>query len=190
MTADRLQFGDTLLRVVEGDITAQEVDAIVNAANAMLAGGGGVDGAIHMAGGPEIMAECDEIRSREGGCPTGRAVVTTAGRLKAKNVIHTVGPIWSGGRAGEGELLASAYRESLRLARANGLRTIAFPAISTGVYRFPKDKAAQIALTTSIQEISDGGFTEVRHVLFTRSDYHLYVRAMGSLSPPERPARD
>lgn len=109
---------------------------------------------------------------------------------KAKNVIHTVGPIWSGGCAGEEELLASAYRESLRLARANGLRSIAFPAISTGVYRFPKDKAAKIALTTAIEEISSGGFTEVRHVLFRRPDYELYVRVMGSLSRPEGRAQD
>jgi O-acetyl-ADP-ribose deacetylase (regulator of RNase III) len=128
------------------DITTLSVEAIVNAANTSLSGGGGVDGAIHRAGGPQIMEECTAIRKRQGGCPTGDAVITTGGDLKAKFVIHTVGPVWAGGKEKEEELLANAYRNSLALAVANTVKTIAFPNISTGVYGFPKQAAAEIAI--------------------------------------------
>ena len=135
------------IEVVEGDITELHVDAIVNAANSTLLGGGGVDGAIHDAAGPELLAECRTL----GGCPTGEARITRGYRLPAKHVVHTVGPVWSGGGRGEDELLASCYRNSLALAAANGLRTIAFPAISTGAYGFPARRAA----STAVREVGD-----------------------------------
>lgn len=133
------------LRLLQGDITKQQVEAIVNAANNALAGGGGVDGAIHRAGGPAIMAECQAIRRERGPLPTGEAVITGGGMLPAPFVIHTVGPIWQGGKKGEAELLARAYRSSLQLAVAKGIKTIAFPSISTGAYGYPIAEAARIA---------------------------------------------
>jgi O-acetyl-ADP-ribose deacetylase (regulator of RNase III) len=133
-----------MLRVIVADITTLELDAIVNAANESLLGGGGVDGAIHRAAGPELLEECRRI----GGCPTGEARITRGYRLPARHVIHTVGPVWRGGHAGEPELLASAYRSSMQLALRHEVRTIAFPAISTGVYRFPPELAATIAVGT------------------------------------------
>jgi len=141
---------DILLKieVTLGDITKQKVDAIVNAANSSLMGGGGVDGAIHRAGGPAILEECRKIVSRQGGCPTGEAVITTGGNLPAKFVIHTVGPVWNGGNNNESEKLSNCYTNSLRLAVENNLRTIAFPNISTGMYGYPKKEAAQIAIKT------------------------------------------
>jgi O-acetyl-ADP-ribose deacetylase (regulator of RNase III) len=136
------------LEVIKGDITKIAVDAIVNAANSSLLGGGGVDGAIHRAGGPSILEECKKIVARQGGCKTGEAVITSAGNLQAKFVIHTVGPVWNGGNKKEEEKLADCYRNSLELAVSNHCRTIAFPNISTGIYRFPKDRAAKIAVNT------------------------------------------
>jgi O-acetyl-ADP-ribose deacetylase len=154
--------------LVQGDITKQEVDAIVNAANSSLLGGGGVDGAIHRAGGPAILEECRRL----GGCETGDAKATTAGDLSARHVIHTVGPVWQGGDSNEGDLLASCHRRSLEVAAELACRTVAFPAISTGIYRFPVELAARIALETTQEALEHHPqIEEVRFVLF--SDEHL-----------------
>ena len=166
------------ITLVQGDITKQTTDAIVNAANSSLLGGGGVDGAIHRAGGPAILAECKEIVARQGRCPTGQAVITTAGQLPARYVIHTVGPVWRGGEHNEDPLLADAYRNSLALARDNDLTTIAFPSISTGAYRFPIDRAARIALQTVGQFQTEQPFDEIRFVLFSRADLDAYSGAL------------
>ena len=172
----------TRINLVQGDITKEQVDAITNAANEKLAGGGGVDGAIHRAGGPEIMKECDEIRARQGGCPTGQAVITTGGDLPAQYVIHTVGPIWRGGSANEPALLASCYRESLALALRHGLGTVAFPSISTGIYGYPTPKAAVVALNT-VKEFVEAhqGIEEVRFILFDDATYQCFKDALSSL---------
>jgi O-acetyl-ADP-ribose deacetylase len=156
------------IKVLIGDITKVAADAIVNAANTSLMGGGGVDGAIHRAGGPEILEDCRKIVARQGKCPTGEAVITTAGKLPAKHVIHTVGPVWNGGSKKEPEKLASCYRNSLQLAVANDCRTIAFPGISTGVYRFPKDLAARIAVETVTDFLTDN--TTIEQVIFVCFD--------------------
>ena len=169
-----LKIGSTRLTLVQGDITVQQVDAIVNAANAALRGGGGVDGAIHRAGGPDIMAECRRI----GGCPTGEAVRTTAGRLPANHVIHAVGPIWTSGNVGEPDLLASAYRRSLQVAAAHGARTVAFPSISTGVYGYPKDLAAETALSAVTEVLPNLDLAEVRFVVFGDKDLAAYRQTM------------
>ena len=167
---------DTRIRLLQGDITKVKVDAIVNAANSSLLGGGGVDGAIHRAGGPAILEECRAIRNRQGGCATGEAVITTGGNLPAKKVIHTVGPVWQDGRHNEEALLAHAYRNSLRLAAENGLRTIAFPNISTGIYHFPKDKAAAIAVQTVTEFLAVHPLpAEVFFVCFDKENYDLYA---------------
>lgn len=158
-----------ILKLVKGDITAQDTEAIVNAANSGLLGGGGVDGAIHRAGGPQILEECKEIRARQGTLPAGQAVITGGGRLRARYVIHTVGPVWSGGGRGEDDLLYSAYWSSLSLARDRGIRSVSFPSISTGAYRFPIDRAARIALRAVSDFIENNEFEEIRFVLFSDS---------------------
>lgn len=167
-----------LLSLVLGDITTQVVDAIVNAANSRLIGGGGVDGAIRRAGGRAIEQECAAIRASRGGCPTGSAVITGAGRLPARHVIHAVGPVWLGGGQGEADLLASAYRSSLTLASEHGARTVAFPSISTGVYGFPVALAARIALRTVADVLAVTRFDEVRFVLFSTADLEAYAAAL------------
>lgn len=144
------------LRLLLGDITTQEVDAVVNAANSGLLGGGGVDGAIHRAGGPAILEECRAIVSERGRLPPGQAVITTGGNLPARHVIHAVGPVWQGGGRGEAETLASAYRESLELAGQHGLRRVAFPSISTGAYGYPFEPASEVALGTVLTFLQEG----------------------------------
>ena len=167
------------IEVILGDITKIKADAIVNAANSSLMGGGGVDGAIHRAGGPEILEECRKIVARQGGCSTGEAVITTAGKLPAKFVIHTVGPVWNGGARDERAKLASCYRSSLRLAVENKCQTIAFPNISTGIYRFPKAEAAGIAVKT-IQGFlnADDSIARVILVCFDEENYELCQGAL------------
>jgi O-acetyl-ADP-ribose deacetylase len=164
----------------QGDITLQEVDAIVNAANSRLAGGGGVDGAIHRRGGPEVM--CDTDLRYPDGCPTGSAVISVAGKLPAKHVIHAVGPVWGGGQRGEADLLAGAYRRSLELAVEHGCLSIALPALSTGAYRFPMDQAARIALSTAIEFLRQHGRPElIRFVLFDAGAYGAFAAALEEL---------
>jgi len=178
----QIRIGATVLALVQGDITQQDVDAIVNAANFSLLGGGGVDGAIHRAGGPQILEECRSIRSRQGGCPTGEAVLTSGGRLKAKHVIHAVGPVWQGGSADEERLLTSAYQNSLRLAAEQGCRTIAFPSISTGAYGFPIDRASHIAFDSVVRFVREHALLkEVRFVVFSPYDYDVYVRLFNTI---------
>ena len=150
--------------LIQGDITKLDVDAIVNAANTSLMGGGGVDGAIHRAGGPQILEECMKIRNAQGGCPTGEAVITSGGKLKAKYIIHTVGPVWNGGSKNEETLLTNAYHNSLQLAAGKALKTVAFPNISTGIYGFPKQKAAEIAVSTVGEFLKSG--TSIETVIF------------------------
>lgn len=169
--------GSSKIRLVRGDITDQDTEAVVNAANSSLMGGGGVDGAIHRAGGPAILEECRRIVEEKGRCPTGQAVITTGGRLKARHVIHAVGPVWRGGGQGEDESLAEAYRNSLALAEREGIRTISFPSLSTGAFRFPVGRAARIALKTVRDFIADKPFKEVRFVLFSPGDFDTYRQA-------------
>ena len=167
----KVKINRSELSLVEGDITNEETDAIVNAANTRLMGGAGVDGAIHRAGGPSIMEECRKI----GGCPIGQAVITTGGDLKAKYVIHTVGPIYKDGNRGEAKLLKSAHLESLKLASARGLKSISFPAISTGVYGYPTDEAAGIALKTAIDYLKEHTDIKlIRFVLFGNKAYNIF----------------
>jgi len=168
--------------VKTGDLTREEVDAIVNAANSSLMGGGGVDGAIHRAGGPAILAECRRIRetTHPKGLPTGEAVITTAGLLPAKHVIHTVGPIYGQHGGDEARLLAACYESSIALASAHGLRTIAFPAISTGVYGYPAEEAAQVSLAAVLRALeSNAGIAEVRLVFFKNVPDTISRRARG-----------
>lgn len=174
-----LPVGSCVIELIQGDITKETCDAIVNAANQSLLGGGGVDGAIHRAGGPAILEECRKL----GGCKTGDAKVTTGGRLPAKYVIHTVGPIWRGGNAKEADFLASCYRRSLECAREKGCASVAFPSISTGAYSYPIERAAQIALSTvreSLQQTQAPA--RVRFVLFSLHDLDVYSKALSELS--------
>jgi O-acetyl-ADP-ribose deacetylase len=168
------------LILIQGDITLQKTDAIVNAANPSLMGGGGVDGAIHRAGGPQILEECKRIVAKQGRLPTGQAVITTGGNLAAKWVIHTVGPIWHGGSNKEAQLLASGYQESLKLAEKHNLKSISFPSISTGVYGYPVEQAAKVALETVKDFLQDEArsIKEVTFVLFDRRTYAAYVKAL------------
>jgi O-acetyl-ADP-ribose deacetylase len=170
-----------VIEIVLGDITKVSVDVIVNAANSSLLGGGGVDGAIHRAGGPAILEDCKKIRAKQGGCKTGEAVIT-AGRLPAKYVIHTVGPVWQGGSHGEAELLANCYRNSLELAVAYEIRTIAFPSISTGIYGYPVEQACQTALReTSSFLKKNTGIERVIFVCFSENDKQVYETTSATL---------
>lgn len=167
------------ITLLQGDITKLKVDAIVNAANPSLRGGGGVDGAIHRAGGPVILEECCSIVARQGRCATGEAVITSGGNLPARYVIHTVGPVWHGGQNNEPDLLERAYLNSLKLAVGNAIETIAFPNISTGVYGFPKDKAMKIAINAVTTFLS--GHKQIRQVYFTcfdQENYELYLKKL------------
>jgi O-acetyl-ADP-ribose deacetylase (regulator of RNase III) len=184
----KVQIGEVTLELVEGDITQQDTEAIVNAANPSLLGGGGVDGAIHRAGGPEILAECRKL----GGCHTGDAKITIGGRLNARYVIHTVGPVyWREGAERAAELLASAYRRSLEVAAENGVRSVAFPSISTGAYGYPMEEAAPIAIQTVRDHLAtqekEGGLQLVRFVLYGSQAYQTYHRAFTRLSEETSP---
>jgi len=167
---------NTQIEVKMGDITQEQVDAIVNAANSSLLGGGGVDGAIHEAAGPELLMECLSLR----GCKTGEAKLTRAYKLPAKFVIHTVGPVWHGGNQKEDEHLANCYRNALKIAEDNNLKTVAFPAISTGVYRFPIDRAAQIAINTIKENLVNSSIKKVNLVCYNESSYKTYLTLLNS----------
>jgi len=175
-----LKLGQARLVIIQGDITRQATDAIVNAANSGLMGGGGVDGAIHRAGGATILEECKQIVAKQGRLPTGQAVITTGGNLKAKYVIHTVGPVWRGGNNNEAALLESAYRESLKLAAAQKLTSLSFPSISTGAYSYPLAEAANIAIKTATSFLHDQSTSlkEVVFVLFDANTYQAYATAL------------
>ena len=178
----KVTINRSTVELVQGDITKQETDAIVNAANTSLLGGGGVDGAIHQAGGSAILDECKKI----GGCPTGQARMTTGGWLKAKHVIHTVGPVYKDGRHGEATLLEKSYHHSLELASDHKIRSIAFPSISTGAYRYPVDEAARIALATVGAYLLQHPEIElVRFVLFDENTHQAYLRTLEELSVGE-----
>ena len=180
MSTEEYKIDKARVLLIQGDITEMDTDAIVNAANPSLMGGGGVDGAIHRKGGPRILEECKRIRATEwpNGLPTGKAVITTGGNLKAKYVIHTVGPVWRGGNSGEPELLAEAYRNSLRLSVSKGLKTVAFPSISTGAYRYPIEKACKVALATVKEFLEkEDKLDKVVFVLFTAHDLEVYKKA-------------
>lgn len=174
----RVTVNGSVLELIEGDITDQDTQAIVNAANSSLLGGGGVDGAIHRAGGPMILEEC----RKHGGCPTGDARITMGGKLKAKYVIHAVGPRYRDGRHGEPEFLASAYEKSLLLASGHGIKSVSFPSISTGAYGYPLDQAAKIALRTVLKYLKrHPEVTLVRFVLFGKSAFEGYRKALSEL---------
>lgn len=173
-----VKISNTVISIIQGDITQEETDAVVNAANARLLGGGGVDGAIHHAGGPSIMEECRKL----GGCPTGQAVITKGGNLKAKYVIHTVGPIYQGGGKGEANLLKSAYLESLKLVSARKLKSVAFPAVSTGAYAYPLSEAAHIALKTTIDYLEEDKSIEcIRFILFNKKLHDIFCEELRNL---------
>ena len=182
----RIALGERVLVIKgPGDITREQTDAIVNAANSSLLGGGGVDGAIHRAGGPAILEACKEIVARIGRLPAGQAVATPAGRLAARYVIHTVGPFWSGGKRGEAETLAGCHRESIRVADELQLASIAFPAISTGAYGYPVEQAAEVAINNSAKALQGTiHLREVRFVLFDSQTFEQYARAARSIEGP------
>ena len=168
--------------LIQGDITKQKVDAIVNAANSSLMGGGGVDGAIHRAGGPAILEDCRKIIAKQGSCKTGEAVITTAGNLPAKFVIHTVGPVWNNGKNNEAEKLANCYRNSLHLALENKIESIAFPNISTGIYGYPKKDAAAIAIKTVLDLLQNNpALPKVYFVCFDEENFSIYQNIIASL---------
>jgi len=175
-----IMTSQTKISIVQGDITRQATDAIVNAANSSLMGGGGVDGAIHRAGGPAILEECKKIVAQQGRLPTGKAVITTGGNLKARYVIHTVGPIWHGGSRNEAELLGSAYYECLKLATANKLASVSFPSISTGAYGYPVDEAAKIAVSIAISFLKEQAtsLNDIVFVLFDSRTCQSYCTAL------------
>ncbi len=178
------KIGNAILELIKGDITDVEADAIVNAANSMLLGGGGVDGAIHRRGGPKILEECKRLRAKDwpDGLPTGNAAITTGGNLKAKHVIHTVGPIWRGGFYDEAKLLRTAYRNTLKLAVANGLKTVAFPSISTGAYGYPTEEASSVAIAAVKDYLEkEDKLYRVTLVLFSDKDFDIYLKAAKSL---------
>jgi len=179
-----LKIKQARLSLLQGDITRQEADAIVNAANSSLMGGGGVDGAIHRAGGSAILEDCKKVVARQGRLPTGQAVITTGGNLKAKHVIHTVGPVWHGGSSGEPELLTSAYTESLKVAEENSLSSVSFPSISIGVYGYPVDKAAKVAIEAVVSFLRDkaASVREVMFVLFDSRTYDAYHAALQEIA--------
>lgn len=180
-------FGDRRVRTIKGDITRIPADAIVNAANSALQGGGGVDGAIHRVGGPKIMEELDRIRAAQGKCDIGEAVITRAGDLPAKFVIHTVGPSWREGARGLDELLASCYQRSLQMAEARGLRIVSFPSISTGAFRYPLLEAADVAMETVVKYVvqAHGSLETVTFVLFDDDTLHAYTEALRRRMPIE-----
>jgi len=169
------------LSIIQGDITKQATDAIVNAANPGLMGGGGVDGAIHRAGGPAILEECKQIVASQGRLPTGKAVITTGGNLRAKHVIHTVGPIWQGGNKGEAALLESAYRESLKLAAEHSLSSVSFPSISTGAYGYPVAEAARVAIKAVVSFLREQ-VTSVKEVVLVLFDFRTYEAYSSALA--------
>jgi O-acetyl-ADP-ribose deacetylase len=182
LSGEKLEVGELIELQGPADITAETTDAIVNAANSSLLGGGGVDGAIHRAGGPAILAECREIVSKTGSLAAGKAVITTAGNLAAKYVIHTVGPIYRGAGPDKAELLASCHRESIRLADERGLKSLSFPAISTGAYGYPVSEAAPIAISSAIEALSSAHHVvKVRFVLFDTATLHAYAQAAEQL---------
>jgi len=182
--ATEIRINQTKLSIIQGDITRQATEAIVNAANPSLMGGGGVDGAIHRAGGLAILEECRQIVSRQGYLPTGKAVITTGGNLKARFVIHTVGPVWHGGNKGEPELLASAYQESLKVAAENNLSSISFPSISTGAYGYPVAEAAKVAIRTVASFLKEQStpIKEVVFVLFDSTTFENYSSVIGEMA--------
>lgn len=175
--------GKTKLTLVYGDITEQDTEAVVNAANSSLMGGGGVDGAIHRAGGLQILEECIKITKKIGRLEAGKAALTSGGNLKARYVIHTVGPVWKGGKEEEDRVLSEAYTSCLELAEEKGIRSISFPSISTGAYRFPVKKAAETALASVVKFVKNSkSFDEIRFVLFSASDLQYYLSALSRIS--------
>jgi O-acetyl-ADP-ribose deacetylase (regulator of RNase III) len=184
---EQVTVNEARISIIQSDITRQVTDAIVNAANSSLMGGGGVDGAIHRAGGPAILEECKQIVARQGRLPTGKAVITKGGNLAARHVIHTVGPVWHGGGGDEAELLESAYRESLKLAAGNNLTSISFPSISTGAYGYPVEQAAEVALNavTAFLREKKTSVREVVFVLFDSRTCETYAAALKQVSGGE-----